>query len=313
MLWVAGRVRTPASANPVAPHGYALFIEITEKTMEKQLITRLHKNFEDCAHEKDGIEFWTAREIQVLLGYSDWKNFEKIVSKAKTACENGGQVVADHFADVGKMVNIGSNGEREIADLMLTRYACYLIAQNGDPRKDEIAFAMTYFAIQTRKQELVEERLAQWERLQAREKLTISEKTLSGLLFERGVDSEGFARIRSKGDSALFGGYSTREMKEKLGVPDKRPLADFLPGVTIKAKDLANEITSHNVKKDTSLRGESPITDEHVRNNRNVRDVLTKSGIQPESLPPEADIKKLDRKLKSEDKKLPQSVKKLKG
>jgi DNA-damage-inducible protein D len=281
--------------------------------MEKQLITRLHRSFEDCAHEKDGVEFWYARELQGLLGYDEWRNFEKIVIKAETACETAGQAILDHFVDVTKMVPIGSNGQREIPDIMLTRYACYLIAQNGDPRKSEIAFAMTYFAVQTRKQELIEERLAQWERLQARDKLTLSEKSLAGVVFDRGVDGQGFARIKSKGDSALFGGYSTHEMKDKLGVPDNRPLADFLPPVTIKAKDLANEITSHNLKKDSSLRGEIPITDEHVKSNTNVRETLAKSGIHPEHLPPETDIKKIERKLKSDDKKLPKSVKKLKG
>ena len=281
--------------------------------MEKQVITKLHKRFEDCAHETDGVEYWYARELQGLLGYDHWKNFERIVSKAKTACENAAQIVADHFADVGKMVDIGSNTQRDIADIMLTRYACYLVAQNGDPRKDEIAFAMTYFAVQTRKQELLEERLAQWERLRAREELTVSEKTLSGVLFERGVDNQGFARIRSKGDSALFAGFSTQEMKERLGIPLTRPLADFLPGVTVKAKDLANEITSHNIRQDKAMHGEDPIAAEHVKNNENMREMLTKSGIRPETLPPEEDIKKLERRFKSEDKKLPKSVKKLKG
>ncbi|MCC6477213.1 DNA damage-inducible protein D [bacterium] len=281
--------------------------------MEKQLITRLHRDFEDCAHEEDGVEFWYARELQGLLGYDQWKNFEKVLSKAKTACETAGHDVSDHFADAGKKVDIGSSGQREIPDILLTRYACYLVAQNGDPRKEAIAFAMTYFAVQTRKQELIEERLAQWERVQAREKLTLSEKNLSGILFERGVDGQGFAFIRSKGDEALFGGYTTQEMKGRMGIPEKRPLADFLPRVTIKAKDLANEITAHKVKHDPSLRGTSPIADEHIRNNENVRTTLLNSGIVPENLPPEEDVKKLERKISSEGKKLPKTVKKFKG
>jgi DNA-damage-inducible protein D len=280
--------------------------------MEKQIITRLHKNFESCAHEKDGVEFWYARELQNLLGYDEWRNFENSIDKAKIACENAKQKASDHFVGVNKMVNLGSGSQREVSDIMLTRYACYLIAQNGDPRKDEIAFAMTYFAVQTRKQEIVEERLAQWDRLHAREKLSLSEKELSGILFERGVDSFGFARIRSKGDAALFGGHTTQDMKNRLGVPDKRPLADFLPAVTIKAKDLANEITNHNVKKDQTLQGETIITHEHVKNNQNMRDMLAKSNIYPENLPPAEDTKKLERKLKSADKKLPKVARKLK-
>ena len=281
--------------------------------MEKHLIIRLHKNFEDCAHEQDGVQFWYARELQGLLGYDRWENFENAINKAKIACENAKQPINDHFRDVTKMVEIGSGAQREAVDIMLTRYACYLIAQNGDPRKDEIAFAMTYFAVQARKQEVIEQRLEQWDRLHAREKLSGSEKELSGIIFERGVDGQGFARIRSRADKALFGGYSTGDMKQKLGVPDNRPLADFLPAVTIKAKDLANEITNHNLKKDRSLDREQRITDEHVKNNQNVRDTLTRSGIRPEFLPAEEDVKKMERKLKSEDKKLPKTVKKLKN
>jgi DNA-damage-inducible protein D len=281
--------------------------------MEKQLITRLHRSFEDFAHEKEGVEFWYARELQELLGYTNWQNFENIVTKAKTACNSANYEVGDHFINASKMVDIGSNGQREIPDVMLTRYACYLIAQNGDPRKEQIAFAMTYFAVQTRKQELIEERLEQWERVQAREKLTLSEKNLSGILFERGVDGQGFAFIRSKGDEALFGGYSTQEMKSRMGMPENRPLADFLPSVTMKAKDLANEITTHKVKQDSSLHGTDSIAREHINNNENVRDTLTKSGIRPEDLPAEEDVKKIERKLSSEGKKLPKVTKKFRS
>lgn len=281
--------------------------------MEKEIIIKLHKNFDDCAHNENGVEFWFARELQVLLGYDEWRNFEKVIDKAKVACENAKQNISDHFVGVNKTIEMPKKASKEIADIKLTRYACYLIAQNGDPHKDAIAFAMTYFAVQTRKQEILEKRVAIWERVQAREKLTASEKQLSGLIFERGVDSKGFARIRNRGDVQLFGGYGTQEMKKRLGVPEKRPLADFLPSVTIKAKDLATEITNFNVKKDESMRGEAPISLEHVKNNRNMREMLAKSGIYPERLPAEEDIKKLAREIKSEDKKLPKNVKKLNG
>jgi DNA-damage-inducible protein D len=278
--------------------------------VEKETIIKLNKSFEESAYEQDGVEYWLARELQILLGYSDWRNFINAVVKAKESCKTIGEAVLDHFVDVTKMVKIGSGAERKQDDIMLTRYACYLIAQNGDPKKEQIAFAQSYFAIQTRKQELLEERIRLNERLQAREKLAATETELSKNIYERGVDNKGFANIRSKGDWALFGGLNTSNMKKKLGIPENRPLADFLPTITITAKQLATEITNFNVKQH-DLKGEARVTDEHVKNNKDVRGLLGKSGIKPEQLPAEEDIKKLERKVKSADKGI--EKKKLKG
>ena len=279
--------------------------------IDKQIITRLHKHFEECVHEKDGTEFWFARELQVLLGYDKWQNFEKIVDKAKLACATSKQKIPHHFVNIEKDAVLGKGAQTTIGDIMLTRYACYLIAQNGDPRKDEIAFAQTYFAVQTRKQEIIEERLGEMDRLRDRAQLAVAEKELSEILFERRVDGQGFARIRSKGDSALFGGFNTQDMKNKLGVPQSRTLADFLPSITIKAKDLATEITNFKVKRDQKLQSETPITNEHVKNNKDVRGLLAKNKIIPENLPPAEDIKKVGGKLKTEVKKLPKATQRL--
>jgi DNA-damage-inducible protein D len=271
--------------------------------MEKEIIRQLHTHFENSTQIEDELEYWFARDLQVLLGYNEWRNFNHVINKAKQACVNSKHAIADHFVDVNKMVSLGSGSQRTIDDIKLTRYACYLVAQNGDPKKDEIAFAQTYFAIQTRKQEIIEERISELERLQAREKLSQSEKQLSGVLFERGVDSQGFARIRSKGDQTLFGGYTTQQMKDKLRIPGNRALADFLPTITIKAKDFANEITSFNTVRD-NLTGEVRISAEHIKNNRDIRNLLKEKNIYPESLPPEKDVKKISRKIKSASKKL---------
>jgi DNA-damage-inducible protein D len=278
--------------------------------MEKSTIIKLNKTFEEYAYEQDGIDYWLARELQTLLGYAEWRNFLNAVDKAKESCKTTGEAVSDHFVDINKMVKIGSGAEKSVDDIMLTRYACYLIAQNGDPKKEQIAFAQSYFAIQTRRQELLEERISLNERLQAREKLAATETELSKNIYERGVDNKGFANIRSKGDWALFGGYNTSAMKRKLGIAENRPLADFLPTITITAKQLATEITNFNVKKN-DLKGEGNITNEHVKNNRDVRGLLGKSGIKPEALPPEEDIKKLERRVKTADKEI--AKKKLKG
>jgi DNA-damage-inducible protein D len=277
--------------------------------MDKEIIVRLHSSFEDMVrkHPETGTEFWCARDLQLLLGYAQWKNFAKVIDKAITACKNAGYNPKDHFADISKMVDVGSGAKREIEDIGLTRYACYLIAQNGDPAKEQIAFAQTYFAVQTRKQEVIEKRLAEAERIGARRKLTHSEKELSGIIFDRLRDGESFGRIRSKGDQALFGGRTTQDMKHKLGVPQSRPLADFLPTITIKAKDFANEITNFNIKQN-SLGMESAIAGEHVKNNQEVRKLLVDRGIVPEALPPAEDVKKVERRLASEQKKLSRQV-----
>jgi DNA-damage-inducible protein D len=272
--------------------------------MEKAIIVKLHKDFEQSVYkdQETGLEFWLARGLQNLLDYDEWRNFLKVIDKAKTACLNSGQNISDHFVDINKMVELGSGAKREIEDIALTRYACYLIAQNGDSSKAPIAFAQTYFAVQTRKQEIIEQRIAEIERFNARKKLTLSEKQLSGIIYERLQDEQSFARIRSKGDTALFG-KTTGQMKEHLNIPRSRALADFLPTITIKAKDFANEITNFNIKRD-NLQTEAKITREHVKNSQEVRKLLIKRNIKPEELPPAEDIKKVKRRLITEQKKL---------
>jgi DNA-damage-inducible protein D len=269
--------------------------------MKTEEIKDLFAKFEAASVQLEDVECWSARELQRLLGYNKWENFEKVIEKAKSSCVNAGGDVFDHFPDVGKVIEAGKGAKHEINDILLTRYACYLVAQNGDSRKVEISFAQNYFAVQTRRAEIVEQRLLEFERVMAREKLSETEKQLSGILYERGVDSQGFAVIRSKGDQALFN-LSTSMLKKKLGIPENRSVADFLPTISIKAKDLSAEMTGMNVQS-KDLKGHDKIENEHIENNLAVREMLTLRGIIPENLPKATDVKKLQRKLESEEKK----------
>lgn len=270
--------------------------------MKTEQIQSLTTTFEAHAQQaENGVEYWLARDIQFLLGYAKWDNFLNVVSKAKTACETSRHKVADHFADVGKMVDLGSGSQREVDDIMLTRYACYLIAQNGDPKKQEIAFAQTYFAVQTRRAELIEQRLLEAERISARKKLTVTEKELSQVIFEQTGGNQDFALIRSKGDHALFG-KTTQAMKAQWKVPDNRPLADFAPTIILKAKDFATEITIFNAR-ENSMTSETAVAREHITNNEAVRRTLIERGIRPENLSAAEDVKKVERRLASEDRK----------
>lgn len=274
--------------------------------MKPELITKLHSTLERLVHKEtaSGTEFWLARDLQKVLGYVRWANFEKVIHKAVVSCELAGYPAEDHVLPVDKLDDIGAKPGRAAREYALTRYACYLIAQNADSSKDPVAFAQTYFAVQTRRQELIERRLADNERLSARRKLTQSEKTLSGLIYEHVEDIGGFRRIRTKGDQALFGGVTTRQMKRRLRVPKGRAMADFLPTITIKAKDFANEITNFSVKRDY-LHTEAQITREHIKNNREIRKLLGRRKIKPEDLPPAEDVKRIERRLSTEAKKLP--------
>lgn len=270
--------------------------------MKTEIIQSLTDDFESYARQtENGVEFWLARDLQHLLGYTDWRNFLQVVNRAKVACEVSEHRILDHFVDANKMVSLGSGSQREVPDMMLTRYACYLIAQNGDPRKEEIAFAQTYFAVQTRKLEIIQKRILETERISARRKLASTEKELSGVIYEQTGSDRNFGMIRSKGDKALFG-YTTEQMKNKWEVPKNRALADFAPTIVLKAKDFATEITIFNAKAN-QLQTEQEISGEHITNNESVRNTLIERGIRPEDLPPSEDVKKVERKLQSDEKK----------
>ncbi len=278
--------------------------------MKRELIHKLHSTLEHLVHKETttGTEFWLARDLQRVLGYVRWANFEKVIHKAIISCELAGYSAEDHFLPVDKMEEVGEKPSRKVCDFALTRYACYLIAQNADSSKDPVAFAQTYFAVQTRRQEMIERRIADNERLNARRKLSQSEKILSGLIYEHVEDERGFSRIRTKGDQALFGGVTTRQMKKRLRVPKGRAMADFLPTITIKAKDFANEITNFSIRRDY-LHTEAQITREHIKNNREIRKLLGRRKIKPEDLPPAEDVKKIERRLSVEEKTLPAKAK----
>ncbi len=274
--------------------------------MDKALDT-IQKNLESIkrvSNDDHPMEFWSARDLMPMLGYTKWQKFTEVIERAKAACKLSGQNIDDHVTGAGKMIATGKGATRKIEDFFLTRYAFYLIAQNGDPRKPEIALAQTYFATQTRKQELLEQRDMESKRLDARAKLRETESKIESTVYERGIKYPvEFATFKNKHIEALYGGISASQLKKIRKIPPKRSLADFDSHVELKAKDFALAMTDHNIK-EKDIRGKEAMNTEVVKNSRETRQALLNRGIKPEHIKPEEDLKLVESRKNKEAKRI---------